>query len=174
MRCCQLRRYICDCCDCRLFSTFGQIWQVRKTLQTRNIHALQLSADHQGDCFPSCENSIISTFIHFRSSQTVLVTFPSLPWYWPCTCTMIMCNLRGLNLQCILYSFVPLKNRLLLLVPGITDNKWNLKTGHCNAKTAHGGWGWSADCSPKVKCRLVARCRMRTADLGWNSSVTRK
>ena len=43
------------------------------TLQTRNIHALQLSADHQGDCFTSCEN-IISTFIHFRSSQTLLLS----------------------------------------------------------------------------------------------------
>ena len=50
------------------------------TLHTRNTHVLQLSADHQGDCFTSCEN-IISTFIHFRSSQTVLVTFPYLPWY---------------------------------------------------------------------------------------------
>ena len=45
------------------------------TLQTRNTHVLQLSADHQGDCFTSCEN-IISTFIHFRSSQTFLL-FPS-------------------------------------------------------------------------------------------------
>ena len=52
------------------------------TLHTRNTHVLQLSADHQGDCFTSCKN-IISTFILFRSSQTVLVTFPYLPWYWP-------------------------------------------------------------------------------------------
>ena len=46
------------------------------TLQTRNTHVLQLSADHQDDCFTSCEN-IISTFIHFRSSQTFLLFPPS-------------------------------------------------------------------------------------------------
>ena len=46
------------------------------TLQTRNTHVLQLSADHQGDCFTSCEK-IISTSIHFRSSQTFLLFPPS-------------------------------------------------------------------------------------------------
>ena len=70
------------------------------TLHTRNTHVLQLSADHQGDCFTSCEN-IISTFIHFRSSQTVLsLTSHGIdPEYM----SMIMCNLRGLNfLLCVL------------------------------------------------------------------------
>ena len=42
-------------------------------------------------------------------------------------------NVQPEGVKPILYSFVPLKKRLLLLVPGITDNKWNLKTGQCKA-----------------------------------------
>ena len=74
------------------------------TLHTKNTRVLQLSADHQGDCFTSCEN-IISTFILFRSSQTVLSLLLSLTSHGsdPEYMSMIMCNLRGLNfLLCVL------------------------------------------------------------------------
>ena len=102
-------------------------------LQTRNTHVLQLSADHQGDCFTSCEN-IISTFIHFSSSQTLLLCPPSHgidPVH-----VHVNDNVQPEGVKPILYSFVPLKKRLLLLVLGITDNKWNLKTGQCKAAHA--------------------------------------
>ena len=72
------------------------------TLHTRNTHVLQLSADHQGDCFTSCKN-IISTFILFRSSQTILLLFLTSHGIDPEYMSMIMCNLRGLNfLLCVL------------------------------------------------------------------------
>ena len=90
------------------------------TLHTRNTHVLQLSADHQGDCFASCEN-IISTFIHFRSSQTVLVTFPYLPWYWPWVHVNDNVQPEGVKLS----PLCPEKIGFLLLVPGITDSKWD-------------------------------------------------
>ena len=44
----------------------------------KHMYCMQLSADHQGDCFTSCTEQR-----YFRSSQTDLVTFPYLPWYWP-------------------------------------------------------------------------------------------
>ena len=116
------------------------------TLHTRNTHVLQLSADHQGDCFTSCKNTIISTFIHFRSSQTVLVTFPYLPWYWPWVHVNDNVQPEGVKLS----PLCPGKIGFLLLVP--------LQTHACT-------------CRLRVKCRLVAKCRMRTADLGWNSNV---
>ena len=64
------------------------------TLHT-NTHVLQLSADHQGDCFTNCEN-IISTFISGLPRQSLLLFLTSHgidPEYM----SMIMCNLRGLN-----------------------------------------------------------------------------
>ena len=96
-------------------------------LQTRNTHVLQLSVDHQGDCFTSCEN-IISTFIHFSSSQTLLLCPPSHgidPVH-----VHVNGNVQPEGVKPILYSFVPLKKRLLLLVLGITDNKMEFKNPH--------------------------------------------
>ena len=90
------------------------------TLHTRNTHVLQLSADHQGDCFTSCKN-IISTFILFRSSQTVLVTFPYLPCYWPWVHVSDNVQPEGVKLS----PLCPEKIGFLSLVPGITDSKWD-------------------------------------------------
>ena len=127
------------------------------TLHTRNTHVLQLSADHQGDCFTSCKNTIISTFsfisglpgqslllsltshgidpeymsmimcnihstfIHFMSSRTVLVTFPCLPWYWPWVHVNDNVQPEWVKLS----PLCPEKIGFLLLVPGITDSKWD-------------------------------------------------
>ena len=90
------------------------------TLHTRNTRVLQLSADHQGDCFTSCKN-IISTFILFRSSQTVLVTFPYLPWYWSWVHVNDNVQPEGVKLS----PLCPEKIGFLLVVPGITDSKWD-------------------------------------------------
>ena len=47
--------------------------------------------------------------------------------------SMITCKPEGVKLS----PLCPEKIGFLLLVPGFTDSKWNLKTGQCNAKTAH-------------------------------------
>ena len=90
------------------------------TLYTRNTHLLQLSVDHQGDCFTSCEN-IISTLIHFRSSQTVLLL--SLTSHGIFTLSTFNDNVQPEGVK--LSPLCPEKIGFLLLVPGITDSKWN-------------------------------------------------
>ena len=61
------------------------------------------------------------SFIHFRSSQTVLITFPYLPWYWPWVHVNDNVQPEGVKLS----PLCPGKIGFSLLVPGITDSKWN-------------------------------------------------
>ena len=49
------------------------------TLYTRNTHLLQLSVDHQGDFFTSCENSSLQHHFNINSFQA----FPDSPFTFP-------------------------------------------------------------------------------------------
>ena len=101
------------------------------TLHTRNTHVLQLSADHQVTALQVVRTSFQHSFISGLPRQSLLLSLTSNgtdPEYM----SMIMCNLRGLNFLLCAWT-----KGFLLLVPGITDSKWDLKTGQCNAKTAH-------------------------------------
>ena len=65
--------------------------------------------------------------------QSLLILFLTSHGIDPGFMSVIMCNLRGVKLS----PLCPEKIGFLSLVPGITDSKWDEKTGQCNAKTAH-------------------------------------
>ena len=69
-----------------------------------------------------------SLLLSLTSHGTVLLSLTSHgtdPEYM----SMIMCNLRGLDFLLCAWT-----KGFLLLVPGITDSKWDLKTGQCRVE----------------------------------------